>query len=71
MSLMFETMKRLIKKAGAKRVSAAAATKLADALNDEALIILREAKELAEHAERRTVMKRDIKMALKNLRHAS
>ena len=69
MGLMFETMKRLIKKAGAKRVSADAAAALAATLNEESLLILHEAKDLAKHAGRKTVMKQDIKLAIKNLRH--
>lgn len=63
--LTLQPVRRLFKRAGAKRISDRAAEELAGHMEREAKRILIKAKELAEHAGRRTVLRRDIKMAKK------
>ncbi len=56
---------RIIRKAGARRVSESAAKELAEVLEEEALEIASEATELADHAGRKTVRDTDIRLAAK------
>jgi DNA-binding protein len=63
--LTLQPLRKLIKKAGAKRVSDKAAEELGIVLEEKAKALLLEAKRLSEHANRRTVMRRDIKAARK------
>ncbi len=65
MELPLATLERLIKKAGAKRVSESAAIALGEILEEKAMEISREAIKLAEHAGRRTVRDIDIRLAAK------
>lgn len=65
MELPLATLERLIKKAGAKRVSESAAIALGEILEEKAMDISREAIKLAEHAGRRTVRDIDIRLAAK------
>ncbi|MEM0084471.1 MAG: histone family protein [Candidatus Methanomethylicia archaeon] len=60
-------IERLIRKAGAYRVSVEAAEALREILEDMAIEISKEAIELAQHANRRTVTGEDIKLAIKRL----
>ena len=69
MSLTLEPVRRLFKRAGGKRVSDKAAAALAQHLEEKALLVAAEAKKLSEHSQRRTVMKRDIRLARKVLDH--
>ena len=62
-----ETTRRLLKRAGAKRVSDKAAEELAKILDERAKLIAGEARKLSEHAGRRTVLRKDIKMARKHV----
>ncbi|MEA1994413.1 MAG: histone [Euryarchaeota archaeon] len=54
---------KLIRKAGAERVSEDAAKELAKILEQEGVALAREALSLAEHAGRKTVKKDDIELA--------
>jgi len=67
MELPIATIERLIKKAGAKRVSESAAIALGEILEEKAMEITREAIKLAEHAGRRTVRDVDIRLAAKRV----
>ena len=58
---------RLIRKAGASRVSESAAEALREILEEIAIEISREAIELANHADRKTVTDEDIKLAAKRI----
>ena len=57
---------RILKKAGAERVSRAAAKYLAEAIEEIALEISKEAVDLAKHAKRKTVKVEDVKAALRS-----
>lgn len=59
------SVKRLIKKAGAKRVSDEAVEKLTDILEAKGIEICKKAQELAKLAKRKTVLKKDIKEAIR------
>jgi len=62
--LSYNAMDKLMRKAGALRVSDDAKEALAVALERKALDISQVAKKMAEHAGRRTVTKKDIELAL-------
>ncbi len=65
MPLPIAAVDRLIRKAGAHRVSEGAARELSAHLEEIATKVTREAIELTEHAGRKTVQAGDIKLALK------
>ncbi len=65
MLLPLASVEKLIRKAGAYRVSKGAAKELASYLEDVAIEIAREAIILSEHAGRKTVKVEDIKLAQK------
>ena len=57
------SLERIMRKAGAERVSAGAVAHLAEAMEEYGLRLSREAVELARHAGRKTVKKEDVKLA--------
>lgn len=61
---------RVIRKAGAERVSEKAAIALGDILEELGIEIAKRAKELAEFAGRKTVTSRDIQLAYKQWRRS-
>ena len=63
--LSHASMERIIRRAGAQRVSASAVAELADAMEYYGLKLAREAVELARHAGRKTVQGRDIRLAVR------
>ncbi len=67
MELTLQPLRKLIKRAGAKRVGDKAAEELGRVLEARTKILLLEAKHLSEHSGRRTVMKRDVRAARKIL----
>jgi histone H3/H4 len=60
-------MQRLCKKAGAERVSEAAAKELAKALEDIGLKIAKEALDYSMHAKRKTIKAEDIEIATRKV----
>lgn len=62
--LSHNAMDKIMRQAGALRVSDDAKAALAKALEEKALEIAAEAKKLAEHAGRKTVTEKDIQLAV-------
>lgn len=65
--LPIAALDRLIRKAGAERVSEDAAEELGKILSEVAIDISKQAIELARHAKRKTVTSEDIKLATKTM----
>ncbi len=63
--LSHNAMDKIMREAGAHRVSDDAKAALAELLEQKALNIAGEAKKLAEHAGRRTITEKDIRLAMK------
>lgn len=61
-------VERIVRKAGADRVSDDASIELAKVLEDYGLEVAREAISLAKHAKRTTVREEDIRLACKRLK---
>lgn len=59
-------MDKIVREAGALRVSDGAKKALADILEQKALELSKEAKKLAEHAGRKTVTEKDVLLAVKS-----
>lgn len=62
------SLERLLKRAGAERVSAPAIEAMAEVVNDYGMAVARQAVELARHAGRKTVQRDDVKLAARNWR---
>lgn len=60
------TILRLSKELGAERISKDAAQLIADYLVEELNEIVTSADKFARHAERKTIMKNDVKLAIEN-----
>jgi len=67
MILTLNPIKKLIKRCGAKRVSRDATKELAYILEKKAIKICERANKLAKLAGRKTVMKKDIRLAAKEV----
>ncbi|RJS76531.1 histone [Candidatus Bathyarchaeota archaeon] len=67
LELAIAPMHRLCKKAGAERVSEAAAKELAKALEEVGIKIAKEALDFAMHAGRKTIKAEDIEIAAKKV----
>ena len=68
MELPMAPVERLIKRAGAERVSDGAVEELADYLEEEVIKIASNAIKLSKHAGRKTVTRDDIKLSLSAIR---
>lgn len=67
MDLTVNPIRKLFKRAGAKRISDKAAIELARVMEEKTKLLAVEAEKLSKHGNRRTVMKRDVKLARKIL----
>ncbi|MBI4895113.1 MAG: NFYB/HAP3 family transcription factor subunit [Candidatus Aenigmarchaeota archaeon] len=67
MSFTVEPLRRVIKKAGGKRISDDAAKVLADILEEKVIVLLKESEKIAKHSGRSTILRRDVKLARKGL----
>lgn len=63
MSLPNAPIERIIRKAGAERVSQDAVEELRDAVEEVGEEVARDAVEMAEHADRKTVKASDVRMS--------
>jgi len=60
-------IERIIRKAGAERISYDAIVALSEILEDIGIRISKDALELAKHAKRKTIKKEDVKLAVKRI----
>jgi DNA-binding protein len=63
MAISILTAKKMLKSAGAERVSDEAAMELAETINKFAYVVAKKAVMLAKHASRKTVKKADVQLA--------
>jgi len=69
--LPLTALERILKKAGAKRISIKATKEYAKMIEEYVSDIAEEASMLAEHSNRNTVLEKDIVLAKKNRKHRS
>lgn len=67
MEMTINPIRRLFKRVGARRVSDKAAAELAKILEEKTGLLATESQKLCEHSGRRTVLRRDVKLARKIL----
>jgi len=67
MAFTVEPLRRVIKKAGGKRISDDAAKALAKVLEDKLVLLLKESEKIARHSGRSTILRRDVKLVRKVL----
>lgn len=67
MELTLNPLRKMLKRAGARRVSDDAALELGRLMEERAVEISKRAEKLAKFSKRRTVMKKDIRMAAKSV----
>lgn len=65
--LPFAPLERLLRKAGAKRVSKSAVREFSAVISDYAFTLSAEAASLAKHAGRKTIIDSDVRMARRRL----
>ncbi len=65
--LSLSAMERILRKAGAERVSSSAAKEFSVVLEDIGTLLARDAVEYARHANRKTILGDDIRLAKKKL----
>jgi len=63
--LPFASVDRVIRNAGAERVSADAVEKMAEAIEEKAVEIAKKAVQISRHAGRATIKAEDIKLAIR------
>lgn len=61
--LPFASVERIMRNAGAERISMDAIATMAEILEDYCITLSKEAIELARHAKRKTVKREDVKLA--------
>ena len=66
-NLSLAAMEKMLKKAGAERVSKSAAEEFSSVLEEIGSLVARDAVEFARHAGRKTVVGEDIKLARKKV----
>ncbi|HLD57739.1 MAG TPA: histone [archaeon] len=64
-NLSLSAMEKILRKAGAERVSKAAAEEFSAVLEEIGLLIARDAVEYSKHAGRKTILADDLKLAKK------
>ncbi|HLC39444.1 MAG TPA: histone family protein [archaeon] len=67
MSLPLVPFERILKKAGAKRVSHEALEEFSKVIEDKLFIVAKEASALAKHAGRKTIISEDIRLARRKI----
>lgn len=67
MEITLNPLKKMMKRAGAKRAGNEAAFELGKLMEERAVKICKKAKRLSEFSDRKTVMRKDIRLAEKHI----